>query len=133
MWELWADAPDEVAQEMLDSGMRKRANFDLLGAIADFDRLVSYCPDYAEGYNQRAFALFIARDYARALPDLERAVGLSPDHTGARSGLALTLMQLGRLDEARAALRQALDRNPWLTERHLMEGDGPLAEPGEDI
>ncbi len=59
LWELWAKAPNEQAQAVLDRGMRRRAAFDLLGAISEFDRLIAYCPTYAEGYNQRAFAHFI--------------------------------------------------------------------------
>jgi len=77
MWALWADAPDRRAQELLDEGMTRRAAHDLAGAVKAFDALVDYCPDYAEGYNQRAFANFIRRDYAAALPDLERALALS--------------------------------------------------------
>lgn len=133
MWELWADAPNEQAQAVLDRGMTKRASFDLAGAIADFDILIDYCPAYAEGYNQRAFAYFIQRDYRRARADLIRALDLSPDHIAARAGLALTLMQLGQLEEARRELETALAQNPWLTERHLLKDGGPLAPPGDDI
>jgi len=45
MWELWTDAPDETAQEILNRGMRKRGSFDMLGARADFDKLVEYCTE----------------------------------------------------------------------------------------
>ena len=121
MWELWADAPDAAAQEILDKGMRKRAAYDFLGAIAAFDRLVAYCPDYAEGYNQRAFVHFIRQDYAAALKDLDRALTLAPDHVAARAGRALTLLGLGREAEARDELEAALDLNPWLPERHLLD------------
>jgi hypothetical protein len=30
-------------------------------------------------------------------------------------------------------LKAALENNPWLSERALMEKGGPLAPPGEDI
>jgi tetratricopeptide (TPR) repeat protein len=120
MWALWADAPDAAAQEILDSGMRKRSSFDLLGAITEFDRLVTYCPDYAEGYNQRAFAYFLAQDFEAALTDLERAIALSPRHVAALSGKALTLIGLGRTAEAALVLREALALNPWLPERGLL-------------
>ena len=133
MWELWADAPNEQAQAVLDRGMQKRASFDLAGAISDFNILIDYCPAYAEGYNQRAFVRFIQRDYPSALTDLERALELSPGHIAARAGLALTLMQLGQTDAARSELEAALERNPWLTERHLMSRGGPLAPEGDDI
>ena len=133
MWELWADAPDDQAQAVLDRGMQRRASYDFAGAIADFDRLIDYCPDYAEGYNQRAFVNFLRQDFAAALPDLERALALSPDHIAALSGKALTLLALGRVDEARGDLAQALEMNPWLSERSLAAPGGPLAPQGEDL
>lgn len=133
MWEFWADAPNEQAQAILDSGMQKRRSYDFLGAIDDLTRLIEYCPDYAEGYNQRAFVNFIRQDYEPALIDLERAIDLSPDHVAAISGKALTLLGLGRIDEARETLARALELNPWLSERGLAAPGGPLAPKGKDI
>ncbi|MEM1352100.1 MAG: tetratricopeptide repeat protein [Pseudomonadota bacterium] len=133
MWELWLQAPDVPAQTVLDDGMRARANYDFVGAIEKYDRLVAYCPNYAEGYNQRAFVYFLTQDYASALVDLDKALALSPRHVGAQSGRALTLMNMGRLAEARRQLLEALDNNPWLSERFLLAEGGPLAEQGEDI
>lgn len=128
MWELWADAPDEAAQEVLDAGLRKRASYDFAGAMADFDALVAYCPEYAEGYNQRAFIHFIRQDYDAALVDLQRTLELSPSHIAALSGMALTLMGLGRMEEGQDVLRRALALNPWLPERGLL-----LPKPGEKL
>ncbi|MGR3511861.1 MAG: tetratricopeptide repeat protein [Paracoccaceae bacterium] len=122
LWELWLDAPDATAQEMLDQGMAARRVFDFLGAIDRFDRLVDYCPDYAEGYNQRAFVHFLREDFAAALVDLDLALERSPKHVGALSGKALTLMGLGRDDEAQDVLRDALELNPWIPERGLLKG-----------
>ncbi len=133
MWELWTDAPDEIAQAMLEQGMAMRESYDFLGAIATFDRLVDYCPDYAEGYNQRAFVYFLRQEFDLAAQDLDRALALSPRHVAALSGKALTLMALNRLDEARAALAMALALNPWIPERGLAAPGGPLEPPGEDI
>lgn len=133
LWAYWTDAPNETAQEMLDRGMRKRAGWDLLGAREDFDRLVEYCPAYAEGYNQRAFVSFLNQDYARALPDLEQALLLSPRHVGALSGKALTLIGLGREAEAQDALAAALELNPWLPERELYRAPGAKTPAGEEL
>lgn len=128
LWALWTDAPDEVAQALLDEGMRQRESFDLLGARDTLDRLVDYCPDYVEGYNQRAFANFLAANYEGALYDLNIAQEMAPEHTGVLTGKAFTLMRLGREDEAQEVLRSAVALNPWLSERAL------LKEPmGEDI
>lgn len=133
MWELWTDAPDEAAQAVLDAGMERRRSYDYLGALQEFDRLIAYCPDYAEGYNQRAFVHFLRQDFRAALADLDRALELSPRHVAALSGRALTLMALDRMDEARLALAEALELNPWLPERGLAGPGGPLAPRGDDI
>ncbi len=133
MWEIWLDAPDESAQAILDQGMRQRNEFDLLGSVESFDRLIAYCPDYAEGYNQRAFSYFLGGDYPAALVDLEATLRIIPDHVGAQSGRALTLMNLGRTQEARAQMLEALDNNPWLSERALLAKGAALGPVGEDI
>lgn len=128
LWELWAMAPDEVSQELLDRGMAARGSYDFLAATDAFDRLVKYCPDYAEGYNQRAFVNFLREDFAAALIDLDRAIELRPGHVAAMAGKALTLMGLGRQAEAQAVLREAVELNPWIPERGLLQ-----ALPGKEL
>lgn len=128
MWAIWTTAPDAAAQELLGQGMTARRYGDFLGAIRAFDALVDYCPDYAEGYNQRAFIYFLSNQPEKALVDLERTIAITPDHVGALSGLALTLTQLGREDEAQAYLRAALDLNPWIPERGMLK-----EPPGQEL
>ena len=120
LWSLWTDAPDALAQAMLDEGMQRRSNYDFLGARDVLDRLVEYCPEYAEGYNQRAFASYLGQDFEAALADLDRALTITPNHIAALSGKGLTLMGLGRQDEAQEVLRSAVEMNPWLQERSLL-------------
>lgn len=135
MWELWAQAPDARAQELLDEGMQRRAAFDLDGAQVAFDALVDYCPDYAEGYNQRAFVNFIRGDYDAALPDLDRAIDLRPRHVAAIAGRGLTKIQLGRIAAGQDDIRAALDFNPWLSERQylLLDPETGRIRPGATL
>lgn len=120
MWEIWTDAPDAHAQDLLDAAMARREMFDYEGALAAAEALIAYCPDYAEGYNQRAFVNFLRAEYAAALPDLEKTLEITPNHVAALAGQALTLMALERNGEAALVLRRALDLNPWLNERGLL-------------
>lgn len=125
MWELWLDAPDALAQQLLDDGLLARSHNRLAVSLRAFERLVAYCPDYAEGYNQRAFIYFIRGDYARALDDLDQAIALDPTHIAAIAGRGLTLLGLGREDEGLEELRYAMTLNPWLPERKFLpEYDG---------
>lgn len=120
MWEIWLDAPDEIAQAMLDEGMAQLRIGDYLMSRSNLDDLITYCPNYAEGYNQRAFALFLQGNYEDALLDLDAAIAIQPVHLGALTGKVLTLLELGRDVEAQVVLREALAINPWLSERALL-------------
>ena len=128
LWDLWAKAPDQHAQTILDRGLRAHAAWEFDAAIEAFADLIAYCPDYAEGYNQKAFVNFIRQEYAAALEDLDKAIERSPKHVAAISGKALTLMGLGRNDEAQEVLRAALAMNPWLPERRFL-----VEEPGQEL
>ncbi len=128
MWEIWLQAPDAVAQSMLDEGVALLQMGAHGSSRRVLSRLVAYCPDYPEGYNQRAFAAFLMGDYDAAIEDLDRAIALQPVHLGALTGKALSLLGLGREAEAQEVLRAALAINPWLAERALLE-----EPPGEDI
>ncbi|MCR8828127.1 tetratricopeptide repeat protein [Pseudosulfitobacter koreensis] len=140
LWKVYLRAPDADAQAILDRGLARRDAYDFLGAKGEFDRLIAYCPAYAEGWNQRAFVYYLQGDFVRALADLDEALARTPDHVAAQSGRALTLMQLGQRDDARAQMLEALDNNPWLSERALIAPGAPLGpqravapEEGEEI
>jgi tetratricopeptide (TPR) repeat protein len=128
LWKIWTTAPDAAAQEMLDRGMSRRGVFDFVNALQDFDALIAYCPHYAEGYNQRAFVHFLREDYEAAMTDLVKTLEITPDHIGAASGLALTLLELGNEEAGQAALRYALSLNPWLPERFRLKPAPGAAE-----
>ena len=128
MWEIFLDAPDEPAQALLDKGLAAIRVADYVGALDALGRLIEYCPDYSEGWNQRAFAHYLSGNYEDAVPDLEKAIDLNPVHVGALSGLALTLIALGREDEAQGWLATAVDLNPWISERRLLK-----TPPGSEL
>lgn len=133
MWQVWLRAPDELAQTALDAGMARRDSFDFVGAIKEYDRLTAYCPSYAEGFNQRAYIHFLREDYGKALVDLDIALVLQPLHVAAQSGRALTLMNLGRLEEAREQLLIAVENNPWLSEAALLAEGAPLGPKDREL
>jgi len=124
MWEIWLDAPNEVAQTLLDEGLVATRVSDFRRAISVYDRLIAYCPDYAEGYNQRAFAYFLSGAFEKAEADLGAALAREPRHVGALTGLGRTLMQLGRADEAQVWFKKAVALNPWVSERHFVKTPG---------
>lgn len=120
IWQFWIDHPDPAIREAIAEGMRQRESYDWDGALATFSRVIETDPDYAEGWNQRAFIHFLKEDYDASLADLERALELEPMHFGALAGKALIFMQTDRFDEGQAVLRQAVALHPFLKERGML-------------
>ncbi|MEO0386072.1 MAG: hypothetical protein AAF281_00885 [Pseudomonadota bacterium] len=123
LWALWLDAPDASAQDLLDAAIASRQRNDLAASEASLDALIAYCPDYAEGYNQRAFTRFLRSDFDGALTDIDVTLATHPYHFGALSGKAMTLMHQGRTKLAQDALRQAVKVHPYLRERGMLIPD----------
>jgi tetratricopeptide (TPR) repeat protein len=129
MWLFWRAAPDQISQEMLDNGISNIHIADYIMAEDILTRLVEYCPHYAEGYNQLAFAHFLQGKYELSLAGLNRTLEIEPLHFGALSGKALIYIEQGREDIAQIFLRRAVDVNPWLNERFMLrpaDGSGDL-------
>jgi len=120
IWDLWQTAPDEKAQRLLNSARGRMQVFDLSGAMGYLDELVSYAPDYSEGWNTRATTLFLQEKYDRSLEDVEKTLALEPSHFGALAGKAVILMRQGRGKLSQDALRKAVEINPYLRERRML-------------
>ncbi len=126
IWELWIVAPDARSQSLLDEGRERIRYGDYEGAETVLSELIEYCPTYAEGWNQRAYARFLRQDYGRALEDISQTLELEPMHFGALAGRATTLINMGRTEIGVVALKEALKVHPWLSERHLLPRDQDL-------
>lgn len=133
IWETWITAPDEKSQELMDQGRERVRVADYEQAEALFGQLIDYCPDYAEGWNQRAHVRYLRLDYDNALEDITEALEREPRHFGALSGRGLILISIGRHNIGYVALREAIDLNPWMSERYLLPAGEVMLPIGEDI
>lgn len=127
VWRMWMEAaPSLDIARAVDEAMDARESYDFDGALAILDRVVAEAPDYAEGWNQRAFIRFLKDDLDGSLEDIDRALALEPRHFAALAGKAIILMRQGRMELGQAALHQAVEIHPWLRERSML-----IAVPGE--
>lgn len=123
LWEFWMVAPDETAQKMLNEGMSRRESYAYAEAEETLDALVAYCPNFAEGWNQRAFVRYLRENFEGSILDIETTLSLEPDHFGALSGKALALMGQGDWAAAKLAIIRARGVHPWLSEHGLLTGE----------
>lgn len=130
IWNWWLDqAPTLEVREAIDYGMKRREAYDFEAAEQAFDKAVQQAPDYAEGWNQRAFVRFLRDNIDGSLSDLEKAVDLDPDHFAAWSGMYHVLIRMGRPEVAVSALSRAVTIHPWLKERGMLPPDPDAKRP----
>lgn len=121
IWEYWtAQAPTKEVHAKLVRGMEKRRESDLLWSEDLLDEVINASPEYAEGWNQRAFTRFLKGDMVNSLSDLEKALELEPMHFAAMSGMYHILIQMGRKKAAHNILLQAIEIHPWIKERSAL-------------
>jgi len=140
VWEFWfSQSPTTDVRTSLDAGRERIQAYDYEAAENHLDRVVEAAPDYAEGYNQRAFARFLRENYSDSLSDLEKTLALEPHHFGAMSGMYHILRLQNRTDAAMGLLRRAVTIHPWIQERGALPKEmwpdayRKLHEPGLEI
>ena len=77
------------------------------------DRVVALAPDYAEGFNQRAYFHFVRNNFDAAVGDLRRVLALDPNHYKALEGLAQIWRETGNKKGALGVIKQLIDVHPF--------------------
>jgi tetratricopeptide (TPR) repeat protein len=128
IWSIWAETPDPRDAALYARAEAAIARRDHLGAIQALDELTAKAPDFAEAWNKRATAHYLAGNHRASVEDIRRTLALEPRHFGALSGLGLIYAVVG---EPRAAVRSfeaALAIHPHLpgAKAHIRMLEGEL-------
>jgi tetratricopeptide (TPR) repeat protein len=115
LWRIWCESGDPEVDRMLREGVEAMERQRLEDAIAMFTRIIERKPAFAEGWNKRATARYVAHDFAGAVEDCVETLARNPHHFGALSGQGLCHMALGQYREAATLFRRALEVHPHLT------------------
>jgi len=112
LWAVWFRADSPENNQMLDQVrvLIGRQQFKEAEALAT--HLIAIAPNFAEAYNQRAFAYFLQGRLAESASDCERVLTRNPFHIGAVEGLAKCQLGLDRPRDALKSLRRALKLRP---------------------
>jgi len=112
LWLLWMRSGDLAIDRALAEGTALMGAGRLPEAIAVFSEIIRRGPGFAEGWNKRATAYFLAGDYRRSLADCDQVIKRNPAHFGALSGYGQIYFHLGQFDKAIEYWRRALQVNP---------------------
>ena len=98
--QLWLVIEDIEAQSLMTYGLQAMRFGALPQSIELFERVTQQEPDYIEGWNKLATALFYAGRLQESEPITRRVLELDPRHYGALWGMGMITEGQGRLDEA---------------------------------
>ena len=112
LWTVWSRSGDARVDDLFKRGVSEMSAEHFGEAIATFTRIIDLKPDFAEGWNKRATAYYLAGEYRRSLADCDEVIKRNPQHFGALSGYGQIYLQLDRPDKALEYFRRALAVNP---------------------
>jgi tetratricopeptide (TPR) repeat protein len=112
LWAVWYRADTPENNQMLERVRVLIGRQQLKEAEILATRLIAIAPNFAEAYNQRAFAYFLEGRLAESASDCERVLTRNPFHIGAIEGLAKCQLGLDRPRDALKSLRKALKLRP---------------------
>lgn len=115
LWALWMRSGDAETDRLLANGTDIMQGGAFAEAIDVFSQVIQRTPDFAEGWNKRATAYFLAGEYRKSIADCEEVFKRNPKHFGALSGVGQNWLALGELDKSRDYLQRALEVNPNMT------------------
>lgn len=108
----WSKSGSAAMDLLLKRGQTALEAGDTETAIAHFTALTDRAPDFAEGWNARATAYFMAGLYGPSVEDIGRVLTLEPRHYGALAGLGAILSATGNDLRALEAFRAARAIHP---------------------
>lgn len=112
LWLVWSRSGDAETDRLLAAGAAQMGSGRLKEAIATFTRVIRRTPAFAEGWNKRATAHYLAGDYAKSLADCAEVMKRNPQHFGALSGYGQIYFQLEDFEQALEYFRRARAVNP---------------------
>jgi tetratricopeptide (TPR) repeat protein len=128
LWTFWRGLGDETSLRLLKTAEDAQLEFDYGRALEALREIVAHQPDFAEGWNRLAYALFLANSQDAALEALDRAIALEPMHYAALAGKGIIFWLQGKETNAQPPLKRAIAIDPWLKERNLI-GTAPQPMP----
>ncbi len=113
---VWLRSGSDTANLLMARADSAIASQDYPLALSVLDRLVELQPGWAEAWNKRASARYLAGDLNGSMADVDRVLKLEPKHFAALNGLAMILQRTGFNKRALQVYRRELAIYPHRTD-----------------
>jgi len=110
---LWLASGSDTVDLLMQRASKAMKQKKLDQSLKFLDAVVDLAPDFAEGWNRRAFVYYKSGAVRRAAGDLRRVLALDPNHFKALHGLATIMAETGDEASAMKAYGRLLDVHPY--------------------
>ncbi len=114
IWIEWSKSGSPAMDLLLQRGKDAMNLGDAGQAIEHFTAVIDHSPEFAEAWNARATAYYMAGEFGPSVADIAHVLTLNPRHFGALSGLAMILEETGKPERALEVYKAALAIHPHL-------------------
>jgi tetratricopeptide (TPR) repeat protein len=114
IWLEWSKSGSPAMDLLLQRGREAMEAGDIPAAIEHLTALIDHDPAFAEGWNARATAYFMAGEFGPSVDDIAHTLSLNPRHFGALAGLGMIFEQIEQPEKALEAYRAALAIHPHM-------------------
>jgi len=129
----WSISGSPAMDLLLERGRKAMAEGEIDAAIEHLTALTDHAPEFAEGWNARATAFYLAGQFGPSIADIARTLALNPAHFGALAGLGHIFRALEEPQRALDAYRAALAIHPNKPELREAVDRLEAALRGQDI
>ena len=114
IWIEWSKSGSPSMDLLLQRGRDAMDAGDLPAAIEHLTALIDHAPAFAEGWNARATAYFMAGEFGPSIDDIAQTLTLNPRHFGALAGLGMIFEEIGKPEKALEVYQAALAIHPHM-------------------
>lgn len=116
MWKIFMHSGREDVDQRLQEGLSLLLSKDLPAARDIFTEVIEMAPSFAEGWNKRATANYLLKEYQESIKDCEQTLELNPYHFGALSGMGLCYAAMNDSESALSWFKKAYAMHPGLVQ-----------------
>jgi tetratricopeptide (TPR) repeat protein len=120
LWQVWSRSGERAIDALFLRGVEQMEASHMPEALATFSGIIRKKPAFAEGWNKRATAHYLAGELDQSLADCDEVIKRNPQHFGALSGYGQIYMKKEEFEKAIDYFKRALAVNPNLGDLEVL-------------
>ncbi len=115
IWGIWTQRGVSEIDNTMALGIQAMSAGAFRQSINLFAGIIETAPDYAEAWNKRATAYYLAGKFDESVRDIQKTLALEPRHFGAMAGMGMIYVAIGKPQAALSVWEKALVIHPHMT------------------